>query len=108
MEMKVFNTHRRFCIRWPGRKIDGLPACQRLFGRDARLRPGQIQQHQVGALLQSFEDDFAAVRGEVEIAHVEVGRKVGQLPFRPRIEIDAPKILMLNLSTEANEGSPSR
>jgi hypothetical protein len=43
------------------------------------LSRGEIQQHDVRALLDSFEDNLTTVRGEVEVANVEVGREVGQL-----------------------------
>src|SRR5882724_6913528 len=46
-----------------------------------RLSSGEIQQHHVGALLHALEDHFTAVRGDVEIANVEIGRKVGYLPL---------------------------
>jgi hypothetical protein len=90
------------------RKNDGFPVSPWLSRENARLRSGQIQQHQVGAFLHSFEDNFAAVRREIEVAHVEVGRKARQLPLGPRVKIDEPQILVLNLSPKEDEGPASR
>jgi hypothetical protein len=39
--------------------------------------PGEIEQHHIRMLLLSFEDNFTTVRGDVEVANVEIGRKVG-------------------------------
>ena len=36
------------------------------------LWPGEIQQDYIGALLFSFENDFMAVRGDVEVVNIEV------------------------------------
>ena len=38
---------------------------------------GEIEQHHIRMLLLSFEDNFTTVWGDVEVANVEVGRKVG-------------------------------
>ena len=79
------------------------------------MRPGlkpdygrEIQQHHIGALLHSFEDNFAAVWRDVEVANVEVGSEVGQLPLGARLQVDEPEILMLNLSSQEHECSSSR
>ena len=40
----------------------------------------KIQQHHIRALLRSFEDNFTAVWGDVEVSDVEVGSEVCQLP----------------------------
>ena len=50
--------------------------------RRVELWSGEIQEHHVGALLRAFEDDFTAVRGDVEVANVEARREVGQLTLR--------------------------
>jgi hypothetical protein len=65
----------------------------------AGLWSGEIEQHHIRALLHSFEGNFAAVRRDVEVANVEVGRKVGQLPLGARLQVDEPEILMVNLSS---------
>ena len=62
------------------------------------LRPGEIEQGYIGEVLEAFEDDFAAVGGNIEVANVEVGRKVGQLAFGACVEIDEPEIFVLNFS----------
>src|SRR5207249_5623064 len=38
------------------------------------------------------------IRGDIEVANVEVGSQVSQLPFGARVEGDEPEILMLDLS----------
>jgi hypothetical protein len=63
-------------------------------------RSRKIQHHHIGTLLDSFQDDFPAVWGEVEIANIEVGRKIRQLPLGARVQIDEPEILMLYLSPQ--------
>ena len=60
----------------------------------------EIQQHYVGVLLRSFEDNFAAVWRDIEVANVEVGSDVGQLPLGARLEIDEPEVLMLNIPSQ--------
>ena len=50
----------------------------------------KIELNYVGMFLGAFEDDVAAVWGNVEVAKVEVGRKVGQLRFGAGFEVDAP------------------
>src|SRR5947209_11176916 len=54
-------------------------------------------------LLHSLKNNFTAVRREVKIAHVKIGRKVGQLSLGPRIQIEDPQILMLNFTAEEHE-----
>jgi hypothetical protein len=44
-------------------------------------RLGEIQQCHIRLFLHSFEDDFAAVRGNIERANVEVRGQVCQLPL---------------------------
>ena len=67
---------------------------------------GEIEQHHIRTLLHSFEDDFAAVRGDVEVANVEVGSEVGQLPLGAVLQVDEPEILVLNLSSQEHECRP--
>jgi hypothetical protein len=71
-------------------------------------RPGQIQKHHVGALLHPFDYNFATIREDVEVANVEVGGKVGQLPLGACLQVDQPEILMLDLSSKQNERPSSR
>jgi hypothetical protein len=66
-------------------------------------RSRKIQHHHIGTLVDSFQDDFAAVWGEVEIANIEVGRKIRQLPFRGCVQVDEPEILVLDLSPQDQE-----
>ena len=68
----------------------------------------EIQEHHIRALLHSFEDNFAAIRGDVEVANIEVRREVRQLPFRACLEVDDPEILVLNFSSQKNEFPPTR
>ena len=58
--------------------------------------------------LHSFKNNFTAVWGDIEVANVEVGRKVGQLPLSARLQVDEPEILMLNLSSQEDEPPSSR
>jgi hypothetical protein len=64
------------------------------------LWPGEVEQHDSGDFLRSFEDNLAVVRGGVEVVNSEVGWQVGQLPLRAGIEAEKPQILMLNLSSQ--------
>ena len=59
---------------------------------EARLWPGKIQQHNIGTLLRSFEDNFTAAWRDVEVANVEVETDIGQLPLGARNQVDDPKI----------------
>jgi len=68
----------------------------------------EIQQHYVGVLLRSFEDNFAAVWRDIKIANVKVGGDVGQLPLDARVEIDEPQVLMLNIPSQEHECPSSR
>jgi hypothetical protein len=47
----------------------------------------EIHQYHLGMLLHSFEDDFRAVFGNVEVANIKVRREISLLPFcgRPHI-----------------------
>src|SRR6266851_1290987 len=72
------------------------------------LRPGEIQEHHIRKLLHSFEDNFASVWRDVEVANVEVGSEVGQLVLCTRLQVDEPKILVLNLSSQEHQQSASR
>jgi hypothetical protein len=70
---------------------------------EAGLWPREIQQHHIRALLHSFEDNFTAVWGDVEVANVEVTSEVSQLSLGARLQVDEPEILMLNLSSQEHE-----
>ena len=72
------------------------------------LWSGEIQQHHIRMLLRSFKDNFAAVWRDVEVANVEVGSEVGQLPLGARLKVDEPEILMLDLSSQEHECPSSR
>ena len=72
------------------------------------LWSGEIEQNYIGEVLLSFEDNFTAVWGDVEAVNVEVWSEVGQLPFGARLQINEPEILMLNLSSQEYECTPSR
>jgi len=66
---------------------------KRIAGWKAGLWTVEIHQHHIGVFLHSFKDDFTTVWGDIEIANVEVGRKVGQLPLGTRLRVDKPEIL---------------
>src|SRR5713101_5934021 len=44
-------------------------ACRLRRWVEGGLWPAKIQQHHIRTLLHSFEDNFAAVRGDVEVAN---------------------------------------
>src|SRR6266851_5554980 len=79
-----------------------------LAGAFRGLRPGEIQEHHIRKLLHSFEDNFTSVWRDVEVANVEVGSEVGQLVLCTRLQVDQPKILVLNLSSQEHQRSSSR
>ena len=54
-----------------------LPSANRLYLVEAGLSPGEIQQHDLRALLHSFADNFTAVWGDVDVANVKVRSEVG-------------------------------
>jgi hypothetical protein len=47
--------------------------------------PREIQKGYVGLLLHSLEDNFATVRGNVEVADIEVCAQVSQLALGARL-----------------------
>ena len=61
------------------------PDWERLF--HSGLWSMEIHQHHLGMLLRSFEDNFGAVCGNVEVANIKVRREVSQLPLRARPHI---------------------
>jgi hypothetical protein len=63
----------------------------------------EVQQHDIRALLHSFDYHFTAVWGDVEVAYVEVGGEIGQLPLGTCLQIDEPEIFMSNLSSQEHE-----
>jgi hypothetical protein len=64
---------------------------------------GQIQGDHFGVLLGAFENEFACVWRDVEVANVEVGREVGQGALRACVEVDEPEIFVFNLSLQEHE-----
>jgi hypothetical protein len=68
---------------------------------------GKIEQDHVRPILQAFQDNVAAVGGDVKVANIEVRREVGQLALAAGIEIDEPEILVLNFSLKNNEFATS-
>jgi hypothetical protein len=60
---------RRGVMMWEANDFKGLHP----FSHVA-LSPGQIQRYHMRILLDSFENNFAAVGRDVEIMNVEVGR----------------------------------
>jgi len=79
--------------------VAGRPRCW----VEAGLSSGEIQQRPIGALLHSFEDNFTTIRRDVEVANVEVGSEVGQLPLGARLQVDEPEVFMLYLSSQEHE-----
>jgi hypothetical protein len=81
-----------------------LPRSEEIAG----LWPWEIEKCDIGEVLDPFEDDFTAVRGDVEVANVEPGWEVGQLVFGAGRQINEPEILMLNFSAQKHECAASR
>ena len=71
---------------------------------ESRLWPGQIKKNDIRLLLNSFENNVTAVRGDVEIANIKIDGQVGNLPFGTRIEVNRPEILMLNIASQEHQG----
>jgi hypothetical protein len=63
-----------------------------------RLWPRKIHHDHIGALDRSFESNLATVRGDVEVARIEVWREVCQLPLLAGLQIDEPEVLVLHVS----------
>ena len=53
--------------------------------------------------LRPLENKFSAVRRDVEVANIEVGREVGQGALRACVEVDQPEILVFNLALQEHE-----
>jgi hypothetical protein len=51
------------------------------------LQPGKVEEHNVGTLLHSFQDNFTAVWGNVEVPNIEIARNVGQLPLSAGLRV---------------------
>src|SRR6266853_1862743 len=89
-------------------KAQARLATFRFAGTFRGLRPGEIQEYHIRELLHSFEDNFTSVWRDVEVANVEVCSEVGQLALLPRLQVDQPEILVLNLSAQEHQRSSSR
>src|SRR6202158_2985199 len=78
----------------------------RNFHHDQRC-PGlwsrEIELHHIRALLHSFEDNFTAVWGDVEVSNVEVGSEIGQLPLGACVQVDEAEVIVLNLASQEHE-----
>jgi hypothetical protein len=61
--------------------------------REPRLWSWKIQQHDIRALLLSFCDNLTAIRRDVKVANIEIGREVGQPSLSTSLQIDEPEIL---------------
>ena len=86
----------------------GRPSTVKSSGEWRGLQVRQVQQDDIGALLRSFQDNFAAVWGDVEVANIEIRSEIGQLPLGGGPEVDEPEILVVNLSAKQHEPSVSR
>ena len=67
------------------------------------LLTGKIEKGDVGALLDTFKDQFVGVGGDVEVANVEVGGEIGELALDAGFEVDEPKIFVLDFAAEEDE-----
>ena len=67
----------------------------------------EIEECDVGEVLDSFEDDFVAIRRNIEIANVEVWSEIGQLSLGAGVEVDEPEILVLNFASQEDERAPA-
>ena len=75
-----FRTHgARLSLSF--REIVQVPALKVIPGVGGWLLLREIQQHYIRALPHSFKYDFTTVRGDVEVADIEVGSNIRQLPL---------------------------
>ncbi len=58
--------------------------------RFSRLWLGKIKQDYIRVPLHSFENNFAAIPGDVKVANVEVRREIGQLTLGTGLQINEP------------------
>ena len=58
----------------------------------------QLDQHDIGLPLHLLQHDLTPVGRDVEVAHVEVWREVGDPALRAGLQIDQPEILVPDLS----------
>src|SRR5258708_14495614 len=89
-------------------KVQARLATFRFAGAIRGFRAGEIQEHHIREALHSVEYNFTCVWRDVEVANVEVCSEVGQLALLPRLQVDQPEILVLNLSAQEHQRSSSR
>ena len=66
-----------------------------------------VDQDDIRLFLHSLQHDLTAVRRHVEIAHIEILRQRRQSALRPRVEVDEPEILVLDLAAHDHDLVPS-
>ena len=65
--------------------------------------PREIDHGNVGALLCPFEDEFLAVRGDIKVADIEIGREVSQFALGAGVEVEKPEILVFDITMQEHK-----
>ena len=71
------------------------------------LWAGEIHEHHVRPVLHSFEDNLAAISGDVKLSNVKACSEISQLPLGATLQVNEPEILMQHLSSQKHELLPS-
>jgi len=74
----------------------------------AALRSHEIQQCNIRAILHSFKHDFVTIWRQIEVANIEAGRQISQLPFSSGIQVYKPKVFVMDLSSQNYKSAASR
>ena len=80
--------------------VDDLPL---RHGAAETSAPRALDHDDVGGLVHLFEDGFAAVWSNVEVAHVELPVEVGELTLRSGRQVDHPQILVSDFASQHDE-----
>src|SRR5215207_1074703 len=64
---------------------------------------GALDHDDVGGLVHLFENRFATIGGNVEVAHVELATEACELALRPRDQVDRPQILVSDLPAQGDD-----
>src|SRR5262245_34502637 len=64
---------------------------------------GNINKDNVGVFFNPAEDDFSAIRGDVEVIDNEFAAKVRELTLLPTNKVNQPEILVPNVALQHKE-----
>src|SRR5436190_3657280 len=62
-----------------------------------------FDQHEVRVVLFPVEDDFAAIRRDIEIAGEKVRCEVRKLALPPTVEVDQPEVLPIHFAAQHHD-----